>query len=62
MEPDPAKMPDRPQPPVRATLAAAIPPGPRSAAPMAHGSMRLRYGAPKGEDAQTPHAHDEGGE
>ena len=55
-------MPDRPQPPVRATLAAAIPPGPRSAAPMAQGSMRLRYGAPKGEDAQTPHAHDEGGE
>ena len=56
-------MPDRPPPPVRATLAAAraapVPPGQRSATLMEHGSMRLRYYAPKGEDAQTPHAQDE---
>jgi len=56
-------MPDRPPPPVRATpaeaRAAPLPPGRRSALLMAHGSMRLRYYAPKGEDAQTPHAQDE---
>ena len=56
-------MPDRLAPPVRATLAEAraapLPPGRRSALLMTHGSMRLRYYAPKGEDAQTPHAQDE---
>lgn len=56
-------MPDKPPPPVRATLAEArdapVPPGQRSAVLMEHGSMRLRYYAPKGEDAQTPHAQDE---
>ena len=56
-------MPDRPPPPVRATLAlaraAAIPPGRRSATLIERGSMRLRYDAPKEEGAQTPHAQDE---
>ena len=56
-------MPDRPALPIRATLAEAraapVPPGQRSAILMAHGSMRLRYYAPRGEDAQTPHAQDE---
>ena len=44
--------------PVRATLEAAriapIPPGSRSALLMQHGSMKLRYYAPRGTDAQTP--------
>ena len=49
--------------PVRATLEAArvapIPPGSRSALLMQHGSMKLRYYAPRGTDAQTPHDQDE---
>ena len=50
--------------PVRATLAAArvapIPPGARSALLMQHGSMKLRYYAPRGAaDLQTPHDQDE---
>jgi mannose-6-phosphate isomerase-like protein (cupin superfamily) len=49
--------------PVRATLEAArvapIPPGSRSALLMQHGSMKLRYYAPRGADAQTPHDQDE---
>jgi len=49
--------------PVRATLEAAriapIPPGSRSALLMQYGSMKLRYYAPRGTDAQTPHDQDE---
>jgi mannose-6-phosphate isomerase-like protein (cupin superfamily) len=49
--------------PVRATLEeakiAAIPPGFRSALLMQHGSMKLRYYAPRGADPQTPHDQDE---
>ena len=49
--------------PVRVTLEAAkispIPPGARSALLMQHGSMKLRYYAPRGTDAQTPHDQDE---
>jgi mannose-6-phosphate isomerase-like protein (cupin superfamily) len=50
--------------PVRATLEAArvapIPPGARSALLMQHGSMMLRYYAPRGAaDLQTPHDQDE---
>ena len=49
--------------PVRVTLEAAkvapIPPGSRSALLMQHGSMKLRYYAPRGPDAQTPHDQDE---
>ena len=50
-------------PPRRATLddarAAPVPPGARSALLMQHGSMRLRYYAPRGIDSQTPHDQDE---
>jgi mannose-6-phosphate isomerase-like protein (cupin superfamily) len=42
-----------------AAKAAPIPPGRRSAELMTHGSMTLRYYAPKGVDAQTPHDQDE---
>lgn len=46
-----------------ATLAAAagapIPEGSRSALLMRHGSMTLRYYAPRGTDPQTPHDQDE---
>ncbi len=42
-----------------AAKAAPIPDGARSALLMQHGSMRLRYYAPKGRDAQTPHDQDE---
>ena len=49
--------------PRRATLddarAAPVPPGARSALLMRHGSMRLRYYAPRGLDTQTPHDQDE---
>ena len=49
--------------PVRATLeeakVAPIPPGSRSALLMQHGSMKLRYYAPRGSDPQTPHDQDE---
>ncbi|HZS32746.1 MAG TPA: cupin domain-containing protein [Methylomirabilota bacterium] len=49
--------------PVRATLdearAAPIPPGSRSALLMEHGTMKLRYYAPRGADRQTPHGQDE---
>ncbi len=49
--------------PVRATLdearAAPIPPGARSALLMEHGTMKLRYYAPRGADRQTPHGQDE---
>ena len=45
------------------TLAAAktasIPEGARSALLMKHGTMTLRYYAPRGRDPQTPHAQDE---
>ena len=39
--------------------AAAIPEGARSALLMQHGTMTLRYYAPRGRDPQTPHAQDE---
>ena len=39
--------------------AAPILPGERSARILAHGSMLVRYYAPRGVDAQTPHAQDE---
>ncbi len=39
--------------------AAPIPEGARSALLMRHGSMTLRYYAPKGTDPQTPHEQDE---
>lgn len=49
--------------PLRAALdearRAPIPPGSRSAVLMHHGSMVLRYYAPKGSDSQTPHEQDE---
>jgi mannose-6-phosphate isomerase-like protein (cupin superfamily) len=49
--------------PLRATIdeaeRAPIPPGFRSAELMRHGSMVLRYYAPKGRDPQTPHEQDE---
>lgn len=38
---------------------APIPPGSRSPLLMEHGSMRLRYYAPRGTDQQTPHEQDE---
>lgn len=49
--------------PWRATVEEAkrapIPEGARSALLMEHGSMKLRYYAPKGRDLQTPHDQDE---
>lgn len=44
-----------------ATLAAATPlePGRASARILAHGSMQLRWYAPRSADAQTPHTQDE---
>lgn len=39
--------------------AAPIPEGRRSALLMAHGSMTLRYYAPRGADPQEPHDQDE---
>jgi len=49
--------------PVRATIeearVAPIPPGSRSSLLMQHGSMKLRYYAPRGSDPQTPHGQDE---
>jgi mannose-6-phosphate isomerase-like protein (cupin superfamily) len=39
--------------------AAPIPEGARSSLLMRHGTMLLRYYAPKGRDAQTPHDQDE---
>ena len=39
--------------------AAPVLPGRRSAEVMAHGTMTLRYYAPKGVDPQTPHDQDE---
>ncbi len=49
--------------PVRATIeearVAPIQPGARSAVLMQHGSMKLRYYAPRGPDLQTPHDQDE---
>jgi mannose-6-phosphate isomerase-like protein (cupin superfamily) len=49
--------------PVRATLeearVAPIPSGSRSSLLMQHGSMKLRYYAPRGTDPQTPHDQDE---
>ena len=38
---------------------APIPQGARSALLMRHGSMTLRYYAPRGTDPQTPHEQDE---
>jgi mannose-6-phosphate isomerase-like protein (cupin superfamily) len=38
---------------------APIPEGKRSAELMAHGTMTLRYYAPRGQDPQTPHDQDE---
>ena len=49
--------------PARVTLAEAKgaphSPGRRSALLLKHGSMELRYYAPRGEDPQTPHDQDE---
>jgi len=49
--------------PLRATAAEArvapLPPGRRSALLMRHGSMELRWYAPRGNDPQTPHDQDE---
>lgn len=42
-----------------AAKAAPIPEGRRSAELMKHGSMTLRYYAPRGSDEQTPHDQDE---
>ena len=42
-----------------AAAVAPIPEGRRSAELMRHGSMTLRYYAPKGTDPQTPHDQDE---
>lgn len=42
-----------------AAKAAPLPEGRRSAELMKHGSMTLRYYAPKGVDPQTPHDQDE---
>lgn len=39
--------------------AAPIPEGARSALLMRHGTMTVRYYAPKGTDPQTPHEQDE---
>lgn len=39
--------------------AAPIPAGARSALMMRHGGMTVRYYAPDGKDAQTPHDQDE---
>ena len=44
---------------VEAALALPIPAGARSAQVLAHGSMKLRISAPKGDDRQTPHTQDE---
>ena len=49
--------------PIRATIAEArvapIQPGRQSSLIMEHGSMELRYYAPRGADLQTPHDRDE---
>jgi len=49
--------------PLRATLdearRAPFPPGRRSSLLMQHGTMQLRFYAPRGEDPQTPHDQDE---
>ncbi len=49
--------------PARVTLAEAsqapLSPGRLSALLLKHGSMELRYYAPKGDDPQTPHDQDE---
>lgn len=42
-----------------AAKAAPIPEGRRSAELMRHGTMTLRYYAPRGHDPQTPHDQDE---
>ena len=44
---------------LEAARAAPVPTGRRSAELMRHGTMTLRYYAPKGEDLQTPHDQDE---
>jgi len=46
---------------IPAAEAAATPPSPGrlSALLLAHGTMQLRWFAPKGEDVQTPHDQDE---
>lgn len=49
--------------PTRVTIAEAsaapLPPGRASALLLSHGSMQLRWYAPTGTDAQTPHTQDE---
>ncbi len=49
--------------PIHTTIAEAretpIPDGLRSAILMRHGSMRVHYYAPAGQDEQTPHSQDE---
>lgn len=49
--------------PLRATVEEArkapLPPGRRSALLMRHGTMTLRWYAPRGTDPQTPHDQDE---
>ena len=58
-----APPPSRAAAPLRATVAAAkaapIPAGRTSSLLMAHGSMQVRFYAPRGVDGQTPHAQDE---
>ena len=43
----------------REAQAASIPQGRRSAEILRHGSLELRWYAPRGEDPQTPHDRDE---
>ncbi|MDP6351405.1 MAG: cupin domain-containing protein [Alphaproteobacteria bacterium] len=44
---------------VAEAAAADVPPGARSVPVMRHGTMTVRYYAPKGVDRQTPHDQDE---
>src|SRR3712207_6885942 len=44
---------------VEQALAHPIPEGERSAPIFAHGSMLVKYYAPRGSDEQTPHTRDE---
>lgn len=45
--------------PLGEALAAALEPGRRSALLLRHGSLELRFYAPRGADPQTPHNRDE---
>ena len=44
---------------VEQAMARPIPKGERSASVLAHGSMLVKYYAPRGSDEQTPHTRDE---